>query len=818
MANVEINDLTAKLTAAETDELEIQETAGGDSKKITRANFIPDSSETVKGKVELATTAETTTGTDTARATTPAGVKAVADTKANTSHTHAAADVTSGLLANARIATGTPDGTKYLRDDQSWQAIPGGGDALTSNPLSQFAATTSLQLKNTISDETGSGALVFGTSPAITTPTGIVKGDVGLGNVDNTSDASKPVSSATQTALDAKQNLDTDLTDIAALTPTNDDVIQRKAGAWTNRTMAQVKTDLALVKGDVGLGNVDNTSDANKPVSTATQTALDAKQASGATLTSLEGLSLVAGDILYATAADTLSRVAIGTANQELRVNAGATAPEWYTPSAGGGQTLVDHIVAASGGTHTTLQAALDSASAGDTIYVRSGTFALTASKSSTLANLTIIGENPQTSIIDMTGGSYSLTLSGGGAQLINLKFTLAGGAVNISSASDCLVQGCVFAPQTANIALNVGNDTRIVNNRFEHSTSSNQMLYTTGSRNQITGNTFDVLPSSNSSIGVVQLGATHNSVVGNFFYISSGTTESPFVATASGQGHQIVNSNYFSGTGNQYGFYANSSSYCQFVGNRVYNVRRAFWTSGSDYVCANNVIYGGATTSMFAINAAADNGVISGNNIFNGAGTGGTGIIVGGSEIVVTGNRIRSFTTGIDIGSSGYYRTIVTSNNLDGNTTAFSDLGTNTASNNNVGVPTTQERRSVRMKNTSGGTVAAGGLVTFKSVANGDEVTTTTAAGDTKVFGMAEEAINNNAYGYIQVSGKTTLLKVNGTTDIAIGDYLTSFTTAGIAAKATAGQMAFAIALEAYTTDDSNGVIDALIVSPRLI
>ena len=40
---------------------------------------------------------------------------------------------------------------------------------------------------------------------------------------------------------------------------------------------AAQKTLLSLVKGDVGLGNVDNTSDANKPVSTAAQTALDAK-------------------------------------------------------------------------------------------------------------------------------------------------------------------------------------------------------------------------------------------------------------------------------------------------------------------------------------------------------------------------------------------------------------------------------------------------------------------------------------------------------------------------------------------------------------
>jgi hypothetical protein len=42
------------------------------------------------------------------------------------------------------------------------------------------------------------------TSPVINTPTGITKSDVGLENVDNTSDANKPVSTATQTALDAK--------------------------------------------------------------------------------------------------------------------------------------------------------------------------------------------------------------------------------------------------------------------------------------------------------------------------------------------------------------------------------------------------------------------------------------------------------------------------------------------------------------------------------------------------------------------------------------------------------------------------------------
>ena len=36
-------------------------------------------------------------------------------------------------------------------------------------------------------------------------------------------------------------------------------------------------TTFCITKGMVGLGNVDNTADANKPVSTATQTSLDAK-------------------------------------------------------------------------------------------------------------------------------------------------------------------------------------------------------------------------------------------------------------------------------------------------------------------------------------------------------------------------------------------------------------------------------------------------------------------------------------------------------------------------------------------------------------
>jgi uncharacterized protein (TIGR02145 family) len=90
---------------------------------------------------------------------------------------------------------------------------------------------------------------------------GINKTMVGLGNVDNTSDAGKPISTATQTALDLKA-------------PINNPTFTGTVGG-INKTM-------------VDLSNVDNTSDAGKPISTATQTALDNKLNKTDTSTMLE--------------------------------------------------------------------------------------------------------------------------------------------------------------------------------------------------------------------------------------------------------------------------------------------------------------------------------------------------------------------------------------------------------------------------------------------------------------------------------------------------------------------------------------------------
>lgn len=90
-------------------------------------------------------------------------------------------------------------------------------------------------------------------------PHSVTKIQVGLSNVDNTSDANKPVSNAQATAIaDAKSAGTTAQTYIA-------------------NHIADKTNPHSVTKAQVGLGNVDNTSDLSKPVSTATQSAINTK-------------------------------------------------------------------------------------------------------------------------------------------------------------------------------------------------------------------------------------------------------------------------------------------------------------------------------------------------------------------------------------------------------------------------------------------------------------------------------------------------------------------------------------------------------------
>jgi hypothetical protein len=103
-----------------------------------------------------------------------------------------------------------------------------------------------------------------------------------LGNVNNTSDALKPISTSQQGAIDLKINLSEKgsingvaTLDSSGLVPLSQLPVVGGGGAVSS--VAGKTGVVTLVRADVGLSNADNTSDSSKPVSTAQQTALDLK-------------------------------------------------------------------------------------------------------------------------------------------------------------------------------------------------------------------------------------------------------------------------------------------------------------------------------------------------------------------------------------------------------------------------------------------------------------------------------------------------------------------------------------------------------------
>jgi hypothetical protein len=120
--------------------------------------------------------------------------------------------------------------------------------------------TTGLALKANAANPTFTGTVA-----------GITKAMVGLGNVDNTSDTNKPISTATAAALALKAN---------------------------SANPAFTGTVTGITAAMVGLGNVDNTSDASKPISAATAAALAGKQP---LLTAGANISISVGNVISAT-------------------------------------------------------------------------------------------------------------------------------------------------------------------------------------------------------------------------------------------------------------------------------------------------------------------------------------------------------------------------------------------------------------------------------------------------------------------------------------------------------------------------------------
>lgn len=473
-------------------------------------------------------------------------------------------------------------------------------------------------------------------------------------------------------------------------------------------------------------------------------------------------------------------------------------------------------IVASSGGTHTTLSAALTAASAGWRILVldpvtESGAI------SSSLANLEIVGAGKDALI---TMAANSLTLSGANVSLRSLAFSFTSGKLTLSSTNG-KVHDCYFTTANdGNQQFSFTGTGQVVNQCiFEvtyNATTTLEWCNLSGSNSIYSSNYFKFQRSDTpSSRGCIRMSGTAQVFTGNFITITI-TINASNACLYSLATDAVIDNNIFYTSGTTTGHpMIYSASAAVINGNTIKSPCVGIRTAGGSAVSGNKIMLN-ATTSAIGIELnGGSNTTVSGNTII-GAGTGaGDGINASaGDEHVITGNYISSFATGVTI-TSGRTRVSIVANNLAQCTATVSDSGTFTRIRNNMGVAPPDEKEFMYVKNTSGGTLGAGTLVVRKAVAAGNEITTTTTASDPNVFGVVVSSVTDTSFTYVQTLGKNTVLKADGTIDIAIGDYLTTSGTAGVARKALPGDVAIAVALEAYTTNDTNGVIDCLILPP---
>lgn len=135
---------------------------------------------------------------------------------------------------------------------------------------------------------------------ALSSDVTVTKSDIGLGSVDNTSDAAKnsavavitnkDLTSGTNTFPTLNQNTTGNAATATKLATarningvsfdgTADITIADSTKLAITNNLSELSSTASTARTNIGLGNVDNTSDANKPVSTAQQIAIDAKVA-----------------------------------------------------------------------------------------------------------------------------------------------------------------------------------------------------------------------------------------------------------------------------------------------------------------------------------------------------------------------------------------------------------------------------------------------------------------------------------------------------------------------------------------------------------
>lgn len=177
-------------------------------------------------------------------------------------------------------------------------------------------------------------------------PHSVTASQVGLGNVDNTSDVNKPVSTAQQTALDAKVDETITLTAGSGLTGGGDLTLNRTFDVNVDNSTIEINTDIVRVK-DIGIT-------AAKLASNSVETAkiLD----SNVTSAKLEDNIIIPGNARLRVPVGTTGERPGSPAQGDIRFNTTSTTLEAYDgtawddiPGAGGGASLAGTDGATSG-------------------------------------------------------------------------------------------------------------------------------------------------------------------------------------------------------------------------------------------------------------------------------------------------------------------------------------------------------------------------------------------------------------------------------------------------------------------------------------
>lgn len=396
------------------------------------------------------------------------------------------------IAANS-VALGTDTTGNYMSDVTAGTAIsvthtPGEGSsatiAVTANTFDAFGAASTAAsnaataLTNHENDTTnihgiadtsilvtttGSQTL---TNKTITSPTGLVKGDVGLGNVDNTSDANKPVSTATQTALDLKAPL---------ASPTFTGTVTLPSGTVTSAmildgTIANADISSSAAIEDTKLATISTASKVSNSATTATSantaSAIVARDASGNFTAGTVTASLT-GNASTATTLQTSRTIELtgdvtGSASFNGSANASITATIAANSVALGADTTGDYVATITGGTGVSSTAATSGEGTTHTLSIGQAV--------GTTDNVTFAGVTADNIKVGVTGANEIDTVSG------DLTIDSAGGTVtvddNLTVTGNLTVSGTTTSINTE--TLTVDDNFIVLNNNATAAPSEN--------------------------------------------------------------------------------------------------------------------------------------------------------------------------------------------------------------------------------------------------------------------------------------------------------------------------------------------------------